>query len=501
MAPILGALFAILIGFLAIRPYIGYQKESLQNITAANTASQFRQLINVAEAYVQTACLPNENGGVIPSGCQNLALSQLPAGYLPQGTNAKQNPFGQSWYINVTPSSGAAGVVALLYSSGGSPIPMRLAAMIAAQTGQEGGFVPNASLYSVYGFPQTSQLVAVGAFGHWNLSPLASYLPSGSSVEAGNLVALLNIGPGSGATNSGSYLYRDAVQGDTPVAGTDAGRLNTMQTNLGMSGHSVENAGAVSVTTSLPQATTPFLAEMVGTTTNGKPGGMVQTTDGNGNTATIQTDSSGANLSLVGATSSNLSVSGGTSATVNVGPGGSTANTGNTLVLTSAGGAVGQSCSPLNAIAPGTAGPVVCGNNAQGNPVWMTMGSGDFTQVKQYAQVYAGSSIPIPASTRPQFISTDCKTTFSSWTNDFKFYIEFDIYAPSGTLVASTARVDVPASSTNPSGQATPWAPSASTIVPAGDSAQFTVYSNVPVNSFWNTAPSQAGYCNVIITN
>lgn len=501
MAPILGALFAVLIGLLAIRPYISYQRESLQDITAANTASQFRQLINVAEAYVQTVCLPNENGGVIPSGCQNLALSQLPAGYLPQGTNAKQNPYGQSWYINVRPSSGAGGVVALLYSSGGSPIPMRLAAMIAAQTGQEGGFVPNTSLYSVYGLPQTSQLVAVGAFGHWSLSPLASYLPSGSSVVAGNLVALLNIGPGSGATNSGSYLYRSAVQGDSPVAGTNAGSLNTMQTNLGMSGHSVQNAGAVSVTTSLPQATTPFLAEMVGTTTNGQSGGMVQTTDGKGDTATMQTDSNGANLSLVGATSSNISVAGSTSATVNVGPGGSKANTGNTLVLTSAGGAVGQSCSPLNAIAPGTAGPILCGNNAQGNPVWMTMGSGNFTQVKQFGPVYAGSSITIPSATRPQFISTDCKTTFSSWTNDFKFYIEFDIYTPSNILVASTARVDVPASTTNPSGQATPWAPSASTLVPAGDSAVFTISTNVTVNSFWGATPSQAGYCNIIVTN
>lgn len=302
MAPILGALFAIIIGLLAIRPYIMYQQQSFENVRAANTASQFRQLIDAAENYVQASCLPSENSGSIPLICQNISVNSLIAGgYLPAQTSKSGNPYGQQWLLNVVNTSN--GVVALLYSSGGQAIPTQMAAEIAAETGQEGGFVPPTSLNSFYNLPTNGQLGAVGAYGHWSLSPILSYISGSSIVSPGDLVALLDITTaGSGASGGGgdnNYLYRTAVQGDSNNS------LNTMQTNLGMSGHAVQNAGAVNVTTSLPQSTAPFLAQMVGTTANNNPGGMVETTDAGGDTAIMETDNTGSTLAL--ATAKNAS--------------------------------------------------------------------------------------------------------------------------------------------------------------------------------------------------
>lgn len=416
MAPILGALFAILIGLLAIRPYLDYQQQSFENIEAANTASQFRQIIDAAETYVQANCLPSGSSGTIVPACQNIPLSQLPAGgYLPSATNLAKNPYGQQWNLIVTNNSGS--VVALLYSSGGRAIPTRLAAQIAAETGQEGGFVPPVNLNSIYGLSTNGQLGAVGAYGHWILSPLLSYLPANSGIAPGDLIALLDITTeGSGAVANNDYLYRTAVQGD------NGNSLNTMDTNLGMNGHAIQNAGSVNVTTSLPQSKTPFLAQMVGTTANKNPGGMVETTDASGDTAIMETDSTGSTLALTNKSQpSTLSLS-------------DNVNANDSLKLISSAQTAGANCSKsqIGTIAPDVTGsglPVVCTKQVWGlsispsstaytsnvsysfgagsnSAIWQSVGVGEtmsqIIEFSPYPQFYINNT------PKPLFIASDC---------------------------------------------------------------------------------------------
>lgn len=227
MAPLLGALFAIFIGIMAIRPYLSYQRQSFDTVQAANTASQFRQIINAATSYVQNNCLPSENNGSVPSSCEDISVGDLQtAGLLPSNIASQgANPYGQQWNVTVSQSNGV--VQALLYSSGGGQIPPQLAPEIAAETGQEGGFVPTAAQYAIY---NVSADTAVGAYGHWTASAPASATP-------GHLVALLDVGQGGVQDND--YLYRTVVPGDK------TGALNTMQANLNMGGNTISNATSV----------------------------------------------------------------------------------------------------------------------------------------------------------------------------------------------------------------------------------------------------------------
>lgn len=446
MAPILGALFAILIGLFAIRPYLNYQQQSFENIKAANTASQFRQLIDAAETYVQATCLSNSNNSNVSASCQSVPLAQLISlGYLPVGTSTNGNPYGQRWYLNVTNSYG--NIVGVLYSSGGSPIPTRLAAEISAETGQEGGFVPPIGLNSIYGLPTNGQLGAVGAYGHWNLSPLATYVPTNSGVVAGDLVALLNIAtPSSSAGSSGDndYLYRTAVQGDN-------GSLNTMQTDLGMGGHVVQNASGVNVTTSTPLSNTPFLARMVGTTTNTIPGtntspqgGMVETTDAGGDTAIMETDSTGSTLALTNKSKAS---------TVSLAD---SANMDDFLQFISTAQTIGSSCSTnqIGTIAPDAAGsgmPVVCTKQAWGlsitpsskpfvNNISYSLGTGSNSAAWQLIGGGATQSLdlslsPFPVfyinnTEKPLFVASNCSPDASLLLNSSS--IQFTIQGLNG---------------------------------------------------------------------
>lgn len=303
MAPILGALFAILIGILAVRPYLDYQQQSFENVKAANTASQFRQLINATENYVQS-CLPttqstsesDADSGTCP-GFESLGAGQsynIPLdsvisamqaqGYLPQGTNGS-NPYGQGWYINVLQLT-SGNVQALLYSAGGRQIPPKVASEIAAETGQEAGFVPQNGEYG----GSVASNTAEGSYGHWNVP-----IPQGISPEPepGDLVALLDVGQ-NGVNNSQNvdYLYRRQVPG--------APQLNTMQADLDMGGNNIKNAQTVQASAGPAM---PALAEMLAVPkdANNSAEGIVQATGSNGDNgpvASMQADSNGASLTV-----------------------------------------------------------------------------------------------------------------------------------------------------------------------------------------------------------
>lgn len=490
MAPILGALFAILIGLLAIRPYLDYQQQSFENIEAANTASQFRQIIDAAETYVQANCLPSGSSDTIVPACQNIPLSQLPAGgYLPSATNLAKNPYGQQWNLIVTNNSGS--VVALLYSSGGRAIPTRLAAQIAAETGQEGGFVPPVNLNSIYGLSTNGQLGAVGAYGHWMLPSLSSYLPANSGIAPGDLIALLDITTeGSGAVANNDYLYRTAVQGD------NGNSLNTMQTNLGMSGHAIQNAGSVNVTASLPQSKTPFLAQMVGTTANKNPGGMVETTDAGGDTAIMETDSTGSTLALTNKSQpSTLSLS-------------DNVNANDSLKLISSAQTAGANCSTsqIGTIAPDATGsglPVVCTKKVWGlsispsskaytSNVSYSFGVGSNSAVWESMGAGETESLDVSFSPFPQFyINNTPKPLFiASYCN------------PTGGFLASTSTIQFTIQGPNdgPPNQYSSALNSLTSIGLGGFSASPALSIIVPPKFTFNYTSSGIGTCSFMVT-
>lgn len=507
MAPILGALFAILIGLFAIRPYLDYQQRSFENIRVANTAGQFRQILNAVKSYVQSN-YATATGAV--------TATEL-AAYLPPNVTLT-NPYGQQWNIEVAHDSTGA-LQALVYSSGGTAIPERLAPEIAAETGAEGGFVPYAGQYG-----SATSTTAIGAYGYWNLN-LNSY---NVSPGAGHLVGLLTFGADGALDNS--YLYRVNVPGDTNHT------LNTMQTNLNMGSHNITNAQTVQVAAS---GSTPFLAEMADTTSNGLTGGMVETTDQNGDSAIMQADGKGANLSLTGASASNisddsgsasslavdgasssnltigtdstnpqglpssssqLSVTGASSATVKISSSGASNDS---LTLTSVAQPAGSSCAEnqIGTIAPSQDGsgiPLVCINNTQNNTLtWQKLG-GTFNQSTMSQQVapntpYGGTN----NSGGPEFLSTYCMPQFSNglFPGASKFDITIQVNAPNGTNLSTTNGKEYifPPGGTDggASGTDANVAPSASAMVPPGDQYSLLVYEYPP------TANS---YCQLMIS-
>ncbi len=222
MGPILGALFAVLIGLLAVRPVISYEQTALQNVQSAATAGQMRQIATAAQAYIQANYAAVE-GNSTASSPATITIPMLEStGYLPPSVSPT-NPFGQTWVVQVLqPTPGQ--LQALVLSTGGATIPEKQAPAIATQTGQEGGFVPYNGQYG-----SLSSAAAQGAYGHWSVA-LNGYANPGP----GHLAALL-------AFNNGNlendYLYRVAVPGQP--------QLNTMQTALNMGNNDIDNANNI----------------------------------------------------------------------------------------------------------------------------------------------------------------------------------------------------------------------------------------------------------------
>lgn len=222
MGPILGALFAVLIGLLAVRPVISYQETALQNVQSAATAGQMRQISTAAQAYIQANYAAVEANSTASSPATITVPMLESTGYL-SPSMSPTNPFGQTWVVQVLqPSPGQ--LQALVLSTGGATISEKQAPAIATQTGQEGGFIPYNGQYG-----SLSAAAAQGAYGHWSVA-LNGYTNPGP----GHLAALL-------AFNNGNlendYLYRVAVPGEP--------QLNTMQTTLDMGNNDVKNANTI----------------------------------------------------------------------------------------------------------------------------------------------------------------------------------------------------------------------------------------------------------------
>lgn len=416
MAPLLGVLFAILVALLAIRPYLAYQQQAFDNVKAANTAAQFRQIIDAAKIYVQEKCLPSQSSGT--TTCGIIPVSTLVTqGLLPSGT-ISANPYGQTW--NIAVSQQGSTVQAFVYSSGGMPIPPQQAPEIAAETGADAGFMPTPGQYNIY---NVSANTAVGAYGHWTA-------PAPSGAQAGDLVAQLNL-----QTQDNDYLYRTIVQGD-PSA-------NSMGTALNMSGNDITNAKTV-YAQGLDVLGTNATNVNIGDNSSAPANVDIGTSNSNSTDLEVGENSSGPVTLDVGKNANgatNLTIGSGSSNTSNLTIGGNGAA--GELILTSAPQAVGSDCSStqLGTIAPITGGagtPVVCAAPAQtgslqygtnggsitisassststASPTWQLLGGQNFTTLQEATfQPFflngsaTGDGVYVNNTSQSLFISSNC---------------------------------------------------------------------------------------------
>jgi hypothetical protein len=264
MPAILGALFAVLIGIMSIRPYVNYEHQGMVNTEVAATAGQQRLISTAAQEYIQQNYAAVEAASTATTPAIITVAMLENTGMLPSSVSAT-NPYGQTWEVQVLqPTTG--NLQALVTSIGGNAIPQSQAPAIAAQTGQQGGFIPYSGQYG-----SMAPTIAEGAYGGWSVS-MNGYANPG----AGHLASLVAFTNGN---LENDYLYRVAVPGDPAV--------NTMQTNINMGTNNITNATSYATTNS------QVVAE---NETNGT--GNVQATAGDGKSTTALYSADGESASV-----------------------------------------------------------------------------------------------------------------------------------------------------------------------------------------------------------
>jgi len=188
--------------------YDNYLTEQLNQVTA----QQHKQVIKAAQTYIKS----NYNTIAAQSMPYTISMATLQSsGLLP--SSMSKNPYGQSYSVVVR--NPGSGLMALVVTSGGQVIEEGSLPRIARLVGAEGGYVSS-----------TNSAIANGAFKAWN-ETLSNY---GVAPGAGHLAGSIFF---DNASIASDFLYRSAVSG-MPA-------LNTMNTDINMGGHNVNNAGSL----------------------------------------------------------------------------------------------------------------------------------------------------------------------------------------------------------------------------------------------------------------
>lgn len=218
MAPILGAVFAILIGLASLPSLLAWQTQAKNNINATTVAQQARQVIQASSEYIKTnsttlQATATASTPVVVTVGQLQAAGLLPAAFRPT------NLFNQGWQLEILQPS-AGNLQSLITTTGGTTISDNQAMQIARLIGFEGGFFPKNDTGQYPGG-------AGNAYGaSWGPLPSTGY-----TSQAGHLALLINFNNGQLTDNR---LYRNAVPGQP--------QLNTMTTPLIMASVQTENA-------------------------------------------------------------------------------------------------------------------------------------------------------------------------------------------------------------------------------------------------------------------
>lgn len=185
-------------------------------------------------------------------------------GYLPSnfGSGSKhKNPLGQQYEVRVTNPSGNV-LKVLMLTTGGTSVYTHISSSrfanlfipeAAGDMGYNGGYVATGKR------PSQSAGDAYSPSGTWSLAPSSMGI---SSPGAGHLAAFMYFNDG---TYNNDYLYRKKVPGQP--------QLNKMQTNLGMQGNNINNAGEVETSKGKKLSTTIQYTSIVGN--NGTTGATV----------------------------------------------------------------------------------------------------------------------------------------------------------------------------------------------------------------------------------
>lgn len=218
MAPILGALFAILVGILSVPSLINWQNQAKNNVNAGSVAQQSRQIIQASTQYIQTNATALQ-ATATASTPVTVSIAQLQAaGLLPAAFKAT-NLYNQTWQLQVLQPT-AGNLQGLAVTTGGAPLSDTQAMLVAKLVGYEGGFFPKNDTGMYPGG-------AGNAYGA-NWGPLSA---TGYTNQAGHMALLINFSSGQLTDNR---LYRNAVPGQP--------QLNTMTTPLIMASVQTENA-------------------------------------------------------------------------------------------------------------------------------------------------------------------------------------------------------------------------------------------------------------------
>ena len=218
MAPILGVIFAILIGLASLPSLIAWQTQAKNNVNATTVAQQARQFIQASTQYIQTnnttlQATATSSTPVIVTVGQLQAAGNLPSAF------RTTNLFNQTWQLEVLQPT-AGNIQSLITTTGGAVISDNQAIQIARLIGFEGGFFPKNDTGQYPGGASN----AYGA--SWGPLPSAGY-----TSQAGHLALLINFNNGQLTDNR---LYRNAVPGQP--------QLNTMTTPIIMASVQSENA-------------------------------------------------------------------------------------------------------------------------------------------------------------------------------------------------------------------------------------------------------------------
>ncbi len=218
MGPILGAIFAILVGMLAMPSLMSLQSQAMNNINSAQVAQEARVFNEASTKYIQANVITLQTTAT-SSAPVSVSVAQLQAANFLASTFKASNQFSQSWQLQVLqPTPG--NLQGLAITTGGEGLSDTQAMRIAKLIGSNGGFFPKNDT-GMYAGGSTN------AYGtNWGPVPAAGY-----TAQPGHLASLLSFSSGQLTDNR---LYRNAVPGQP--------QLNTMTTPLIMNSVQVVNA-------------------------------------------------------------------------------------------------------------------------------------------------------------------------------------------------------------------------------------------------------------------
>lgn len=205
---VLGVVVALVAGLLGEQALVRWQHQAQSQTTYTVAAGEAQAIEQAAQLYVNTYQATLETAATSTTPAVVTVPMLISTGFLPTGTQSL-TPYGQTWQVEVLqPTAGT--LQAMLVTTGGSPMKDSDAVQVVQKIGSTGGFYPQ-NTGNVY--PANA---IIGAGGGWTITPVTPW-----PVSKGYLASYINL---NGDSSSYSYLYRNAVPGNTA--------LNTMNTPL-----------------------------------------------------------------------------------------------------------------------------------------------------------------------------------------------------------------------------------------------------------------------------